>query len=55
MLRYLSLWDDLYLPSSHNELDILFLWETVSLFLPADSMDADKNISVRTVPFRLCM
>lgn len=43
MLRYLSLWDDLYLPSSHNELDSLFLWETISLFLPADSMDADRK------------
>lgn len=43
MLRYLSLWDDLYIPSSHNELDILFLCETVSLFLPGDSMDADKK------------
>lgn len=43
MLRYFSLCDDLYLPSSHNELDILFLCETVSLFVPEDSMDADKK------------
>lgn len=41
MLRCLSLWDDLYLPSSHSELDILFLCETISLLLPADCMDAD--------------
>lgn len=42
MLRCLSLWDDLYLPSSHSELGILLVCETILYhFLPADSMDAD--------------